>query len=377
MKRLLLILILALPCVQALCCTTAIVSAGASRTGRPMIWKQRDGDVYTCVAHVRGPKYAYTGLFLTVDTLYRKAYAGVNEAGFAIANNLSYNVRPDSVKTGPENGAFMTEALGLCATLADFEQLLAEKEAPRDLSANFAVIDACGGAAYFEVSDDTVVRYDVPEGGFLYRTNYSLSGDEERRVGLVRYMTIERMMQRRAPRKFDAPFFFHCSRDFVNVLTGGNALRFRYSGYIYDRDFIPRASTSSAVVIEGVAPGERADSGLMWCIPGYPPCSYAVPVWVAAGEQLPSIITGMAPANQHAEFMRSMLGDINLDSGYLKVKPLRWNIKLSGRFERREYRAGRRLDRAMRRKGIDQEAVKAYNAAADARFNDYQYIFKI
>ena len=101
MKRLLLILILALPCVQALCCTTAIVSAGASRTGRPMIWKQRDGDVYTCVAHVRGPKYAYTGLFLTVDTLYRKAYAGVNEAGFAIANNLSYNVRPDSVKTGP------------------------------------------------------------------------------------------------------------------------------------------------------------------------------------------------------------------------------------------------------------------------------------
>lgn len=377
MKRLLLIILLSLLSLQAFCCTTAIVSAGASKSGRPMLWKQRDGAVNTCVAHISGGKYSYTCLFLTEDTLREKAYAGINEAGFGIMNNLSYNLRPDSVKTGPHNGAFMAQVLASCATLEDFEAMLAAKEKPWDLSANFGVIDARGGAAYFEVSDDTVVRYDVPEGGFLYRTNYSLSGDGERLTGRARFVTIGQLMQRHAPRKFDPEFFFGCSRGFVNVNLGGDLLRSRRSGYIYDADFIPRASTSSAVVIEGVLPGERADSGLMWCAIGYPPCSYAVPVWVAAGDDIPALMTGEAPANLFAESIRSSLRTLSWDKHYLEVKPLRRAIELVKRFERDEFRAGRKLDKAFREKGLEPAALKRYNAGADARFELFKAQFDL
>ncbi len=377
MKRLLLIILLSLTALPALCCTTAIVSAGASKSGRPMLWKQRDGAVNTCLAYVSGGKYGYTGLFLTEDTGHKKAYAGINEAGFGIINNLSYNVRPDSVKTDPQNGAFMALVLASCATLEDFEAMLAAKRKPWNLSANFGVVDAGGGAAYFEVSDDTVVRYDVPEGGFLYRTNYSLSGDSERLAGRTRFVNIEHLMQRHAPRKFDPEFFFACSRDFVNVNLGGDLLRSRRSGYIYDADFIPRASTSSAVVIEGVLPGERADSGLMWCAIGYPPCSYAVPVWVAAGDRIPAMMTGEAPANLLAESLRSSLRTLSWDKHYLEVKPLRRTIELVKRFERDEFRAGRKLDKVFRERGLDAAALEQYNKGADARFELFKSQFDL
>lgn len=377
MKRLLLILVLALPCLEAFCCTTAIVSAGASATGRPMLWKQRDGDVNTCVDHIQGDVYAYTALFMTSDTLRAKAYAGVNEAGFAIMNNYSYNIRPEDAPGEPSNGTFMAEALGCCATVADFEALLSLKERPMLLSANFGVIDAEGGAAYFEVGDDCVTRYDVPAGGWLCRTNYSLSGDPAHKAGGTRYVTIEKLMRRHGTRKFDAGFFLRVSRSFVNELTGGDALRCRRSGYIYDRDFIARASTSSAVVIEGVAPGEAPSSGLMWCAVGYPVCSYAVPVWPAAGKSIPALMAGKAPANLFAEELRSSLRTLEWDSNYLDVKVLRRTLKIVRRYERAELRVGRKLDRIFRKKGLDAAAVEEYNAAADARFEAFKAEFEI
>ena len=44
---------------DALACTTAAVSSGASASGRPMLWKQRDtSDPYNRLVHVTGGKYA-------------------------------------------------------------------------------------------------------------------------------------------------------------------------------------------------------------------------------------------------------------------------------------------------------------------------------
>ncbi|MBQ9462652.1 MAG: hypothetical protein IJU68_03230 [Bacteroidales bacterium] len=369
MKRLLLILMLAIPGLPALCCTTAIVSAGASRSGRPMIWKQRDsGEKNTCVAYVRGGRFGYTGLFTVADTLRRSAYAGINEAGFAIANNLSYNLLPDSLNLAPHNGRLMAEALGSCASLEDFEALLAAKACPMRLSANFAVVDASGGAAYFEVEDYSVVRFDVPEGGYLFRTNFSLSGDEGRGRGYARYATEEALMARKGGR-FDAEFFFGMGRSFVNVLTGGDALKGRRDGYIYEHDFIPRSTSTSSVVIEGALPGERPDSGLMWVADGYTPCCYAVPVWVAAGACLPSFITGDAPANRLAERLHGSFSTVEWDSKYLEVAHLSRSIRLTQSFERREFAAGRKLDKLFRSGGFNIEAVERYNAEAADRFN--------
>jgi hypothetical protein len=366
--------LLLLVSTEALCCTTAVVSAEASGTGRPMIWKQRDaGDDYNHLAFVQGEKYGFTALFPTADTGNRKAYAGINEAGFAIANNLSYNVRPDSLGFGDtRNGEWMTRALGCCRTVGDFESMLVAEAYPMHLSSNFAVIDAFGGAAYFEVSDTAYVRFDVPPGGYLFRTNYSLSGDPERGRGFARYATMERQMAAQLRRGFTPAFFLETGRTFRNVLTGDDALQTVDGDYLYEHDFIPRGTTTASVVIEGVALGGAADSGLLWCAPGYTPCSYAVPVWVAAGERIPAMLSGEAPANRLAVALKRSIRPLDWDNKYLYVKSLRAILKEVRKAERTELRAGRRLKADMDRSGFDPAAVERYNTEAALRFDRFR-----
>lgn len=84
---------------EAMACTTAVISARASRSGRPLLWKQRDtSEESNHLAHFRGERYAFTGLVDSADTLLESVWCGANEAGFAIANNVSYNLRPDSLE---------------------------------------------------------------------------------------------------------------------------------------------------------------------------------------------------------------------------------------------------------------------------------------
>ena len=365
--------------VPALACTTAVVSAQASGTGRPMIWKQRDAsDAYNRIAHVQGEKYGYTALFSTADQAFRNAYAGINEAGFAISNNLSYNLRPDSVGVaGTRNGALMTQALGVCASVEEFEALLVAQEHPMRLSSNFAVIDARGGAAYFEVSDTAYVRFDVPAGGYLFRTNYSLSGEPGRGRGFARYATMQQVMAEQAGRGFDPGFFLGAGRTFRNALGEKDALRQASGPYLYEHDFIPRSTTVSCLVLEGVAPGGRADGGVLWCAVGYTPCSYAVPVWVAAGEKIPSMLTGDAPANQFAVQLKQSIRPVDWDEKYVDVKALRRIIRLVGKAERAELKAGRRLMSALERSGFDPAAVEKFNAEAEARFDRFRSQFTL
>ena len=363
--------------VPAAACTTAVVSAQASGTGRPMIWKQRDAsDEFNRIAHVRGEKYGYTALFLSSDQTFRSAYAGINEAGFAISNNLSYNLRPDSVGVaGTRNGALMTLALGTCATLDEFEAILVAKERPMRLSANFAVIDAFGGAAYFEVSDTAFVRFDVPEGGCLFRTNYSLSGEVGRGRGFARYATMEQIMTERP--RLDPAFFLDTGRTHRNALGEKDALKQAGGRYLYEHDFIPRRTTVSSLVLEGVAPGGRADSGVLWCALGYTPCSYAVPVWVAAEERIPSMLTGDAPANQLAVSMNHSIRPVAWDDKYVDVDALRRIIRRVRKAERTELKAGRSLMAEMDRNGFDPAAVEKFNAEADARFERFKRQFAL
>ena len=360
--------------IPAYTCTTAIVSAEASGTGRPMIWKQRDAaDDYNRIAYVRGEKYGFTALFPTSDVLFAKAYAGINEVGFAISNNLTYNLRPDSLGVaGTRNGEWMTRALGTCRTVDEFEAMLAREEHPMRLCSNFSVIDAAGGAAYFEVSDSAYVRFDVPKGGYLYRTNFSLSGDPERGRGFARYMTMTQLMSRQAKQKFTPEFFLNTGRSYVNVLTGGNALMKADGDFLYEHDFIPRSTTTASLVLEGVAPGGKADGGILWCAVGYTPCSYAVPVWVAAGEKIPSMLTDDAPANRLAVDLKRSLRPLDWDEKYLDVKALRKILQRVRKAERTELKAGRRLAEEMDKAGFDRAAVERYNAEADHRFDRFK-----
>ncbi len=366
----------AVVCVRAYACTTAIVSAGASRTGRPLLWKQRDAaDTYNVLAHVSSEFHSYTAVFNSDDTLRLSAYAGVNDAGFAIANNLSYNIRPDSLGLHTCAGRVMSLALASCKSVDDFERMLSEGE--WEIAANFAVMDAHGGAAYFEAWDGGYTRYDVPEGGYLYRTNFSLSGQDGKGQGYARYATIGALMTRQAESGFSPAWLLDkAGRSFYNALTGKEA-----SGdMVYDLDYIPRTTTISSLVIEGVGDGDRANSSVIWTAIGYTPCCYAVPVWLAAGDEIPSQLTasgnGIAGANALADSLLHIVhpywDKFNGGEMYLDMRLLRKEILPAvRRYEMEEFRHGCSLDKIFRSYGIDIDSVRKYNAESFERFHRF------
>jgi len=381
MKRIAFILFLLsvlFPAFEADACTTAIVSAEASASGRPLLWKQRDTDnPNNVLMHITGGKYAYTAVFSASDVSRKRAFGGVNEVGFAIINNASYNLAENEYEIW-DNSKVMNQALATCRTLADFEQLLAAWPAPRALEANFGVIDAFGGAAYFEVGDTRVTRFDVEPGGWLVRTNFSVSGREGEGSGMVRYETAEYLMSRH--RGLFTPDFLidGLGRSFYNYELGADMSRKAARGRAVDLDFIPRFSSVSSICIEGVGSGEDAGSSVIWTAIGYTPCCYAVPVWVAAGSEMPAFVAPVveekfAAANLLAEKLMYRVHPVDRDgrSKYIDFASLHPIMKAVRRHEKKEFELGRVLDNQLRRR-FDAEAVKQYNREAEKRFETFK-----
>ena len=101
--------------IPALACTTAIISAEASGTGRPLLWKHRDTDeYYNHIEYLKGDKYSFTALVNSKDKVYEEVWAGANEKGFVIANNVSYNINIKKYDNPSQNGVVMMKALGVC-----------------------------------------------------------------------------------------------------------------------------------------------------------------------------------------------------------------------------------------------------------------------
>ncbi len=259
-------------------CTSMIVSAGASASGRPLLWKHRDTGAdnnFLQRIEAQDGNYGYVGLFNAGDSLYREAWMGMNDAGFAIMNTASYNLAPDTTDFKDREAIVMTEALRRCATVDEFEQLLQILPKPLGVQANFGVIDANGGAAYFETDDWTWTRYDVKDepSGVIIRTNYSFSGEEGEGYGYIRYNTAEMLTREAVANKSVTPELITegLSRSFMHSLLGRDFIA-EGDRYAVNCDFIPRDISTSSIVVEGVAPGQPVDEMVMWAILGYPPC---------------------------------------------------------------------------------------------------------
>ncbi|MDP2036867.1 MAG: hypothetical protein Q8L04_05755, partial [Ignavibacteria bacterium] len=178
-------------------CTSAIISGKASPNGRPLLWKHRDSNAFeNKLMFFKGFKYDFIGDVNVKDTLANSVWMGSNTTGFSIMNTASYNV--DTINTNhlprERDGYVMKRALAECATLADFEALLGELVGKWGGASNFGVIDAQGGAAYYEVDYKTYKKIDVNDpaiapDGYLLRTNYSVSGKDLQGQGYIRYET--------------------------------------------------------------------------------------------------------------------------------------------------------------------------------------------
>lgn len=255
--------------VEASACTSAIVSAKSSATGKPFIWKHRDtGTEHNFIEKVEKPGHiTYLALFNGGDSLLRDAWMGMNEEGFMIMNTASYNLAPDTAKLVDQEGAVMRRALETCRTIADFQNLLDTLPRPMGIQANFGVLDRDGNGGYFESNDVGYTKFMLSDSvPYIVRTNYSVSGNETDGYGYIRYDNAMKLLGEAPFRPSDLTEGL--SRSFYHSLLDKNMDDVAEGRWIIDQDFIPRnISTASIVMINGL--GQTDDE--MFATLGYPP----------------------------------------------------------------------------------------------------------
>ena len=342
----LLCLMVCFPSCFMYACTSVIISGKLTKDGRPLMWKNRDtGTLENCVIYQKGERYAYLAIINSNSIAQpRSVWMGVNEKGFSIMNTLSYNFSAsDNDLGGKYNGAIMKRALEVCANVTDFKNLLDTLPRPLYATANYGVIDAAGGASYFETNQQSYKQFDVNDlqvcpKGYLVRANFSESGVDKAGKGYPRYQQVQIEMDKAIEQNLSITpqwIFNTLSRSFVNPvmgvdLTSGNYNKPVTNGWFTEEDFIARRKSSCAVVVQGVKKNENVSQTIMWTVLGYPAVTPAIPLWVAAGNAgLPKAVTYSprikdAPLCHFADSLRQLV--YSYEYGDNKQEYFNWEL---------------------------------------------------
>ena len=327
-----LFILLCLFLASAYPCTTAVISGKATPDGRSMIWKLRDTDNMTnSMRYFNDGKYVYLGLVDSKDIKGEHVWGGSNSAGFAIMNSASFNVnQKDTTSFKDQEGAFMKLALQTCATLEELEQLLNNRPRPMGLGAHFGVIDAQGGAAFYEVNNHSWTKFDAntaPE-GYVLRTNYSETGTPDVGYGFIRRQTATKIFgDAEKENKINVETILQkFSRCFYHPVFGVDYRRKYESGeyvtdFISSDDMITRHGSASNMVIQGVKKGELPDMNTVWVQVGFPETSVSLPLWVRGGENMPMLLQydkelKNSQLNQYAMEWKNAAYPIGRSDGY-------------------------------------------------------------
>jgi hypothetical protein len=289
---------------DTIACTTFIISGKYTPDGKPILYKNRDTDeMNNSLVFFSDGKYKYIGLVDGNEDWSKMVWGGYNEAGFAIMNSAAYNNNlGDTTKFRDQEGVVMKLALQTCRTIEDFENLLRVLPKPMGVDANFGVIDAYGGAAFYETGNYRFVRFDANDpalapDGILVRTNHSMSADITKGFGFCRFNTATLALKKAASEKNFSPeyLFNNISRNLYHSLTKTDLSvtlpdKKENREFKFFIDYIPRQITASAIMIIGAKDEKNVSDAMMWAILGFPLTSIAVPVWVSAGEQLPEVV---------------------------------------------------------------------------------------
>ncbi|SMP56214.1 Acyl-coenzyme A:6-aminopenicillanic acid acyl-transferase [Neorhodopirellula lusitana] len=287
-------------------CTTAVISGRCTESGRPILWKNRDtsSSSHNEVVHFDDGPISFVAV---VNASKRSSvWMGVNEAGFCIENSLSKDLRDDNPASGMGNGSFMKHALSTCRTVEDFSKLLQATDITgRKTLANFGVLDAEGGAAIVESGPKSHQVFDAndplvaPE-GFLVRANFSTTANDlpadppaDLSPGMYssnRYCRAKGLLHQQLPLGITVPFM---TKNLCRDLADSNGIAFPGSingptgslpAELETDQTISRATTVSAVVIEGVAEGEDPRTTTMWTMLGDPKFTIAIPCWASVSD---------------------------------------------------------------------------------------------
>ena len=284
-------------------CTSVVVSGRVTKDGRPIILKHRDsGKLQNMTLLVQGPKYRYLGVVNAGDTTPVEVWGGHNEAGFAIINTAAYNLNGNGGDTDGD-GILIRKALGLCATLADFERLIDTVKKPMDVNSNFAVLDAQGGCAYYETGNYSFVKFDandtlVAPDGYLMRTNFGTTGNHKLDQGVERYAAITDFMTVACNEgHLDHEYLVtHIPRYLTHGVTKTNIYDHmpetesdtKYFPFV---DYTTRYYTASVVLVQGVRPDESPLNTVSWTIMGWPLTAVAIPLVITPSGKLPALVT--------------------------------------------------------------------------------------
>lgn len=173
----------------------------------------------------------------------------------------------------------------------------------------------------FDVNDPLVAP-----NGYLIRTNFSFTGDGEHGMGYIRFAT--------ALQLFNGYYKdSNISLDFVLEKADRNLQNSLIKSDLYKmpapedstvtfvpfRDYIVRNSTVSSMIVQGVKPGEDPRLTTMWTVLGFPLTTIVTPVWVAAGNDLPSVtiapVGKTAPINKKALELKKKIFPALIDNG--------------------------------------------------------------
>ncbi len=280
-------------------CTTAVISGRAAAGGRPLLWKNRDTSAGNNKVLFFGPKgksLAFLGLVTAGKGERTRVWAGINQAGFAVMNSASDDLDGEDKDL---EGEFMKAALERCRSVEDFAGILERTDGPgRETNADFGVIDARGGAAFFETGCHRHRRFDAADPaeaplGVLVRANFAFSGTGMG-SGFGRYERARRLLEGAASQGIlDGRFLLaRVARDLFTFLRDPYPLRRgALLGPVETRVTICRRSTKAAALFRGVKKGEDPARACFWVVLGNPCSSVAVPLFVKAGPP-PALVSG-------------------------------------------------------------------------------------
>lgn len=280
-------------------CTALIITGKLTEDGRPLLLKHRDAAGETGrIQCFQGGRFDIMALIVG-EVTKRNVLCGTNTAELSIVNTATYNLGNRRIQ-GITPSQVMFSALSSCDRLEAFESMLTDLQAADSLiPANFGLIDAFGGAAFYEVGYKTWTKYDVndknvaPDGYMVY-TNFSRSGNDALRRGFVRYVTACNIIEEAITSKVNITprwIIDNISRSLRNDLLGIDLYKNNCIplSMFPDQDMIPNRYTSSSIVFQGCGE-KKKENTIMWTVLGYPLTTPVVPL--VQGEIISSLFSG-------------------------------------------------------------------------------------
>ena len=346
-------------------CTSVLVSGKHTKSGFPILLKQRDAsDYFSFVGKREGTVHSYMGVF---STKFGRDYplCGVNSVDFCIINTATYNLGNRNIE-GIDPTLIMREALFNCSSVGEFESYLTKVQRNgMTVPSNFGVMDRQGNCCYYEVSSKAWKKYDVNDetiapSGYMVCTNFSWSGDSLYRRGYKRYMTschkIEDLIAHQ--RKIDVVWLTEniCRSSEMVGRTGNRAPRVQRGKDVelnQEMEDIANANTSFAVAFQ--CSGNPEHTAIMWTLLGSPMVTPAIPV--ALSMPVPDYMSGRTSPDRKSEVSERSFGFKQvLFSDELKSQTKeskRFKLKEGGgsrRMHLLETKMGKRYDRILRQK---------------------------